>query len=86
VGLCPVWTPERGPLGPRPQTPSKSRREGDVEMAYETKVILKMISQIIGNASSLRDAYEKVVDAASVEGLELPDYDTYQQKFNKKED
>lgn len=55
-------------------------------MAYETKVILKMISQIIGNASSLRDAYEKVVDAASVEGLELPDYDTYQQKFNKKED
>lgn len=54
-------------------------------MSYETKVILALISKQIGSAQTVRDAYMAVVEAANVEGLELPTYDEYLKKAGKKE-
>jgi hypothetical protein len=44
-------------------------------MAYETKVILTMLARKIAEASSLKDAYDFVATAASVEGVKMPGYD-----------
>lgn len=44
-------------------------------MAYETKVILAMLADRIALADSAEEAYNVVVRAASVEGLDLPDYE-----------
>ena len=46
-------------------------------MAYETKVILMMIAESIGKAKSLKEAYDFVAKAASVEGLQLPTYEEF---------
>ena len=52
-------------------------------MAYETKVILTMLSESIGRAKSLREAYDYVVNAANVEGVRLPSYDDFQEKVKE---
>ena len=46
-------------------------------MSYETKVILALLAQRIGMAKSVKEAYEAIVMAASVEGLELPSYEDF---------
>ena len=46
-------------------------------MSYETKVILTLLSQQIGRARSVKEAYSLVVSAASVEGLKLPSYEEF---------
>jgi len=43
-------------------------------MAYDTKVIIKMMSRLILKAESLEEAYNEVKEAASVEDVTLPDY------------
>jgi len=53
-------------------------------MAYETKVILTLLSNQIGKAETLEEAYEAVVSAANVEGLQLPSYDEFQEKQKEK--
>jgi len=52
-------------------------------MAFETKVILSLLARHIAKADNLEEAYEAVVDAANVEGLDLPSYDTMVAKVKK---
>jgi len=52
-------------------------------VAYETKVILSLLSESIGRAKSVREAYDYVVNAANVEGVKLPSYDDFQQKLEE---
>jgi len=44
-------------------------------MAYDTKVFLKLISQQIALSDSVKSAYKAVQLAASVEGVQLPNYE-----------
>ena len=46
-------------------------------MAYETKVILSLLSQQVGKSKTIKEAYNSVIQAANVEGLELPSYDKF---------
>ena len=49
-------------------------------MAYETKVILALLSQQIAKCKNIREAYDTVIMAANVEGLQLPSYDELLEK------
>ena len=53
-------------------------------MAFETKVILKLIAEAITNAETLEEAYDAVAGAASVEGLVLPSYEEALEKRREK--
>jgi len=53
-------------------------------MAFETKVILKLLAEAIINAETLEEAYDAVTGAASVEGLALPSYGEAIEKRNEK--
>jgi hypothetical protein len=44
-------------------------------MAYETKVILRLLARHIAKTKNPKEAYKAVVAAASVEGLVLPSYE-----------
>ena len=44
-------------------------------MAYETKVILRMLANQIALAKTTKQAFEMIRTAAQVEGLSIPDYD-----------
>ena len=46
-------------------------------MAYETKVILTLIAEAIGRTETVEEAYNVVVQAASVEGVSLPSYEEF---------
>ena len=50
-------------------------------MAYETKVILSLIAQLIGKAETLKEAYEAVIKAANIEDMQLPSYETYKKEL-----
>ena len=56
----------------------------DDTIAYETKVILRLLARQIAKADSLEEAYESVVIAAGVEGLEIPDYEEERRSVKKK--
>ena len=43
-------------------------------MAYETKVILALLAKHLIKCETVEEAYEAIVSAANVEGLELPSY------------
>ena len=49
--------------------------EGDVIMAYETKVILRLLANQVALAETLEQAFEMIRTAAQVEGLIIPDLD-----------
>jgi len=49
--------------------------EGDCAVAFETKVILKLLAEAITNAETLEEAYNAVAGAASVEGMAMPSYE-----------
>ena len=56
-------------------------------MAYETKVILALLARQIGNSKTVEEAYTAVVEAANVEGVNLPSYEEFiknNQKNNEK--
>ena len=53
-------------------------------MAYETKVILKLIAKAVARAEDVEEAYEIIVEAANAEGLELPSYQDEMNKIAKK--
>ena len=63
-----------------------STMKGEVDVSYETKVILTLIAQQVGKAKSLKEAYTAVVTAASVEGLELPSYEEFRKKAKELEE
>ena len=44
-------------------------------MAYETKVILMLLAQQIARCESVKEAYDSIARAASVEGVKLPSYE-----------
>ena len=48
---------------------------------YETKVILKMVTEIIISSDSLQEAYDSIAECAKDEGLQLP---TYEERIEKK--
>ena len=52
-------------------------------MALETKVILALLAQSIGKSTTTREAYNCVVKAANVEGLNLPSYDEFLQELEE---
>jgi len=53
-------------------------------MAYETKVILKLLASQVAKAENLEEAYDAIVDAANVEGMDLPSYKEAVAKAKKK--
>ena len=54
-------------------------------MAYETKVILALLAEQIGNSEDVSEAYNVVVRAANVEGLKLPSYEEFQEQIKSKQ-
>ena len=44
-------------------------------MAYETKVILTLLSQQVAKCKTIKEAYTLIINAAKVEGIELPSYE-----------
>ena len=50
-------------------------------MAYETKVILTMLAEYIGRAKTVKEAYDFVVRAASVEGVKMPTFEEFQKQL-----
>ena len=51
--------------------------------AYETKVILALLAQQIGRAKTIKEAYTLVVQAANVEGFQLPPYEEFLEELEK---
>jgi len=52
-------------------------------MAYETKVILALLADSVGNAKTIEEAYNIIVQAANIEGVKLPSYEEFKEKKNK---
>lgn len=55
-------------------------------MAYETKVILKLIAQDVVKAKTVKEAYRAIKSAASVEGMELPSFDKMKKELESDEE
>lgn len=55
-------------------------------MAYETKAIFSLLADSIGRAKSAKEAYNVVVRAANVEGVNLPTYDEFQAAIKKEQE
>jgi len=55
-------------------------------MAYETKVLLSLISQQVARAKSVKEIYSIIVNAANVEGLQLPSYEEIQKSIKDMDD
>lgn len=53
-------------------------------MTYETKVVLRLLADQIVEADDVEEAYEAVVNAATAEGMEMPDYNEARAKKMKK--
>jgi effector-binding domain-containing protein len=53
-------------------------------MEYETKVILTLLARHIGKSKTIKEAYNAVVEAANVEGLQLPSYEQFIEAEEKK--
>ena len=52
-------------------------------MAYETKVLLKMLARQTASAESLEEVYEFIADAANAEGVHVPGYLEALEKVNE---
>jgi len=52
-------------------------------MAYDTKLIVKLIAQGIAKCDTVKEAYRYVKNAASVEGMELPTYEEMKEELEK---
>ena len=48
-------------------------------MAFETKVILALLAELLVNAKSTKAAYEALRRTANVEGMDLPSYEEAKQ-------
>jgi len=55
-------------------------------MAFETKLILKLIAQEISKCVTAKEAYRCVRNAANVEGLKLPTFDGMKKELENDED
>jgi len=52
-------------------------------MAFETKVIIKLLAQQVGNSKTIREAYGYITKAAEVEGMTLPSYEEWQKEVEE---
>jgi hypothetical protein len=52
-------------------------------MAYETKVILTLLSQQVAKAKTLKEAYTAIARAANVEGVKLPSYEELRKELEE---
>jgi|GEM_PF-3478069 len=48
--------------------------------AYETKIIVASMAKMVLSAKTLKEAYDSIVDVASVEGFKLPSYEEAMKK------
>ena len=55
-------------------------------MAYETKVILRMLANQIALAETMEQAFEMVRTAAQVEGLTIPEYEEVRRELKVKKE
>ena len=46
-------------------------------MAYETKAIFSLLADGIGRAKTVKEAYNIVVRAANIEGVQIMSYDEF---------
>ena len=44
-------------------------------MAYETKVILRLLAKQVAKSETLEEAYNAIADAANAEGVIVPSYE-----------
>ena len=52
-------------------------------MAYETKVLLKMLSEYVSQAKSIKQIYGFIQRAAAAEGMTLPSYEEIREILQK---
>jgi len=52
-------------------------------MAYETKAIFSLLAESIGRAKTVREAYNIVVKAANIEGVQIVSYDEFIEQLNE---
>ena len=51
--------------------------------AYETKVIIKQMTEIVARAESLEDAYNAIANSEREEGISLPTYEEKRREIKK---
>jgi len=51
--------------------------------AYETKVIIRQMAEIIVRSETLEDAYTAIADSAKDEGVTLPSYKEKREKLRE---
>jgi len=59
--------------------------EGGEKMAYETKVLLIAIAEIVSKADNIEEIYEAVSDMANAEGVILKPLSERKRPDNKRE-
>jgi len=57
--------------------------KGDLNLAYETKVILTLLARQIAKSETIAEAYGAVLMAANVEGVQLPELDEMIKKIEE---
>ena len=61
------------------------QERGCEEMAYETKVILTLLAQLVGKVKTVKEAYTAIIRAANVEGMQLPTYEEFLNELEKEQ-
>ena len=52
-------------------------KKGVIIVAYETKVILMLLAQQVAKSKTVKEAYNAIARAASVEGVVLPPFEEF---------
>jgi len=55
-------------------------------VAYETKIIFRLLAEAIGRTKTVEEAYTVIVQSASVEGVILPSYEEFQAQLKKQQE
>ena len=54
--------------------------KGDLNMAYETKVLLIALAKIVRKADNIEEIYKAIEEMANAEGVVLKPYDEKEEK------
>ena len=52
-------------------------------MAFETKALLSLLAHVVSKADNVKEAYDAILAAANVEGMDLPPYEDMLKKHKK---
>jgi len=55
-------------------------------MAYETKLIFRLLAEAIGRTETVEESYNVVMQAASVEGVFTPTYEDFRKQLKGKKE